>query len=189
MPGVAHAQQERPQDASRQAPFFLSLHVGSGSGMLAVGAGVRLFDEHVEPELLVGYVPRRFSGQPLTIFTFKTTYLPTNPALFGSSWHASPGVGAQVSYTTGPALQDSRDPARYPHDYYWFRTKVRTGLFLAPRLTYMGLRTTQHPHRAGLAAYAELGTNDLYLMSYFGNQRSLSPSRLLTLGFGSKALW
>lgn len=186
--GTAQAQQERLPTGAR-VPFFLSLHVGSGAGMVALGAGVRLFNQHLEPEVLVGYVPPRFSGQPLAIFTFKTTYLPTNPALFGSAWHASPGVGAQISYTTGPAFQDSRDPDRYETDYYWFRTKVRSGFFLAPRLTYTGLRTEQHRHRPGLAAYAELGTNDLYLTSYFGNQRSLSVGKLLTLGFGSKALW
>lgn len=174
--------------SSGKAPFFLSLHVGGGLGLLALGGGVQLARQRLEPEVLVGYVPRRFSSQPLTVFTFKTTYLPVR-ATFGEQWRVSGGVGGYVSYTHGATMRDSKDASNYTPGYYWFSTKVRTGLFVTPRLTYARAATVQRPHPARVAAYAELGTNDLYLLSRLPNKGGISTTDILTLGFGSKAGW
>ncbi|QNE42208.1 hypothetical protein F1C16_21515 (plasmid) [Hymenobacter sp. NBH84] len=177
--------QQTPFQA-RKAPFFLTVQIGGGAGTVAIGGGVQLVRQRVEPELLVGYVPSRFSGQPLTIFTFKTTYLPVNYA-FGKHWRTSIGVGAYLTYTTGATIRDSKDPTTYQRGYYWFSTKIRTGLFLTPRLANYDIRQTSG--FPPLAAYAELGTNDLYLLSRLPNKGAPSFTELLTLGFGSKARW
>ncbi|MBO0361171.1 hypothetical protein J0X19_24650 [Hymenobacter sp. BT186] len=174
--------------SSGKAPFFLSLHVGGGLGLVAVGGGVQLAQQRLEPEVLVGYVPRRFSSKPLTIFTFKATYLPVRATL-GDHWRVSGGVGGYVSYTHGATIRDSKDPSNYTPGYYFFSTKVRTGLFVTPRLTYAGIATVQRPNPARVAAYAELGTNDLYLLSRLPNKGGISVSDILTLGFGSKVGW
>lgn len=184
------AQAQRDMANAGTAPFFLTLQIGGGAGTVAVGGGVRLAGRRLEPEVLVGRVPARFSGQPLTILTFKTTYLPVRPT-FGDHWRAEGGVGAYVNYTAGPALRDSRDPANYQKGYYWFSTKVRTGLFLAPRLSYAGRPSPQDPRPPRLGAYAEFGSNDLYLISRSSNQGRGAPTlaELLTLGFGTKGSW
>jgi hypothetical protein len=174
--------------ASGKAPFFLSLHVGGGLGLVALGGGVQLARQRLEPEVLVGYVPSRFSGKPLTIFTLKATYLPVR-STGGEQWQASGGVGGYVSYTRGATIRDSKDPSNYTPGYYWFSTKVRTGLFVTPRLTYASRTTAQRPHPARIAAYAELGTNDLYLLSRLPNKGGISNTDILTLGFGSKMGW
>ncbi|WP_375416703.1 hypothetical protein [uncultured Hymenobacter sp.] len=174
--------------AAGAAPFFLSLQIGGGAGMVAVGGGGRLANQRLEPELLVGWVPARFGGQPLTVFTFKTTYLPVRPSL-GGRWRAEGGVGACISYTAGATLRDSRDPANYQKGYYWFSTKVRTGLFLTPRLSYAGRRAGPDRHPPRLTAYAEFGSNDLYIISRFSNKGAPSLAELLTLGLGAKGSW
>lgn len=162
------------------------MQVAGGAGMVAVGGGMRLADQQLEPELLLGYVPSRFSGQPLAIFTFKATYLPLRHTL-GEQWRASAGAGVNVTYTAGPTLRNSQDPNTYRRGYYWFSSKIRTGLFLAPRLAYAALPPLSATFR--WAAYAELGTSDLYLVSRISNKGAPSFAELLTLGIGSKASW
>ncbi|QNH62331.1 hypothetical protein [Hymenobacter sediminicola] len=188
--GIATAQDAAPArlPATRGVPFFLSLQIGGGAGMVAIGGGVRLAGQRLEPEVLVGHVPRRFSSQPLTIFTFKTTYLPVNPKL-GKHWRASPAFGGYINYTSGATLQDSHQPGKYPNNYYWFSTKVRTGMYLAPRVSYAGIRTPERPAPPHVAAYAELGTNDLYFISRTTNKRAPVLTEIMTLGFGSKIAW
>ena len=183
---AAHAQRDVPP--AGKAPFFLTLQMGGGAGLVAIGGGVQLVHQKLEPELLLGRVPGRLSGQPLTIFTFKTTYLPVRPT-FGQHWRASAGVGGYINYTAGATMRDSRDTKVYQRGYYWFSTKVRTGLFVAPRLTYAGNPTLVHPSPPRVSGYAEFGTNDLYLLSRLPNKGAPSFTELLTLGFGSKASW
>ncbi|SHK18530.1 hypothetical protein [Hymenobacter psychrotolerans] len=184
--GGAAAQDATPvqEPHRRTVPFFLTLQIGGGAGMVALGGGVRLAGQHMEPEVLLGYVPRRFSSQPLAVFTFKTTYLPINAGL-GRHWNVSPAVGGYISYTHGNTMLDSKEPGKYPGDYYWFSSKVRTGAYFAPRVSYSGVRAGA----PRVAAYAELGTNDLYFWSRATNKKALSWSEILTLGFGSKVAW
>jgi hypothetical protein len=188
MAGSLSAQGQSDPLQPGKAPFFLTLHVGGGAGTVALGGGVQLAHQRLEPEVLVGYVPSRFSSKPLTIFTFKATYLPIRPT-FGEHWRASAGVGGYVNYTHGATMRDSKDPSTYTPGYYFFSTKVRTGLFVTPRLTYAGIATRQHPNPARVSAYAELGTNDLYLLSLLPNKGGISATDILTLGFGSKVGW
>ncbi|WBO84069.1 hypothetical protein [Hymenobacter yonginensis] len=186
--GAARAQTGPDFGRHRGVPVFVSVQIGGGAGMVAVGGGVRLAHQRLEPEVLVGRVPKRYSGSPLTIFTFKTTYVPLRETL-GPHWQMGGGLGGFINYTHGATLLNSKDPRKYPDGYYWFSTRVRTGLYVAPRLSYAGRPSTQHPHPPGLTAYAELGTNDLYFLSRVTNRNSPTLRNILTLGFGSKVSW
>lgn len=186
--GAACAQSGPDPGRHRGVPVFVSVQVGGGAGMVAVGGGVRLAHQRLEPEVLVGRVPKRYSGSPLTIFTFKTTYVPLRETL-GPHWQASGGLGGFVNYTHSATLLNSKEPGKYPDGYYWFSTRVRTGIYLAPRLTYASQLTARHPNPPGLTTYAELGTNDLYFLSRVTNKNSPTLRDILTLGFGSKVGW
>lgn len=158
-------------------PYFLTLHVAGGTGLVALGGGYRLAHERLEPELLVGYVPRRLSGsKPLAIFTLKTTWLPWKAGLTDTRWQTQPvTLGAVVNYTTGQQFFLTNTTAgRYRPGYYWWSSAVRLGLLAGTRLSY------RHT-----AAYAELSTNDLHLVSRLTN-RSLHLVDILTLGGGVK---
>ncbi|WP_221766223.1 hypothetical protein [Hymenobacter metallilatus] len=179
----AHAQPARAQTATQAAgPFFLTLHLAGGTGVVALGGGYRLAQQRLEPELLLGYVPRRISGsKPLAIITLKATYLPWTPELGRSSWQASPvTLGAMVNYTTGQQFFLTNNSAgNYRPGYYWWSSAVRLGLLAGTRLSYAG------PCRQPTAAYAELSTNDLHLVSALTNH-SLRLVDILTLGGGFK---
>lgn len=162
--------------------YFLTLHVAGGTGLVALGGGYRLARERLEPELLVGYVPRRLSGsKPLAIFTLKTTWLPWQAGLGDARWQAQPvTLGAMVNYTTGQQFFLTNNTAgRYRPGYYWWSSAVRLGLLAGTRLSYGRAGSTR------TAAYAELSTNDLHLVSALTN-RSLRLPDILTLGGGLK---
>ncbi|OWP64290.1 hypothetical protein CDA63_04425 [Hymenobacter amundsenii] len=179
---AAPALPARAQAHPPKAPFFLTLHLAGGTGLVALGGGVRVAHERLEPEVLVGYLPRRLSGtKGLAIFTLKTTYLPWTPRFGDSRWHAAPlTLGARLTYTTGQQFfLTAASSGRYQPGYYWWSSAVRAGLLLGTRLGYQpsgGLRT---------ALYSELSTNDLHLVSALTN-RSLRLPEILTLGGGAK---
>lgn len=180
-PLLAQAQEPMP-DAG---PFFLTVQVGGGMGTVAVGGGYRLARQQLEPEVLVGFVPRRLAGgRALGIITLKTTYIPFSPRL-GPHLRVSPlAVGGMVNYTLGRRFfLTSQSTGRYPtKGYYWWSTAVRVGAFAGSRLTYVGAAKEGFRRTS---AYAELGTNDLYLVSLLSN-KTLSPAEILTLGLGAK---
>ena len=92
-------------------------------------------------------------------------------------------MGGYGSYTHG--LRNPGKPGQYPDDYYWFSNTVRVGPLLGSRLSY-ALPTTAAGRRRNLSGYYELGTNDLYLLSYVQNRRALAPHDILTLTLGLK---
>ena len=164
------------------APFFLTLHLAGGTGLVAVGGGVRVARERLEPEVLVGYLPRRLSGtKALAIFTLKATYLPWKTELGHSRWQAQPlTLGARVSYTTGQQFfLTGAGSGRYRPGYYWWSSAVRLGLLAGSRLSY---RPAGGPRTS---LYSELSTNDLHLVSALTNHTLRLPE-ILTLGGGVK---
>ena len=182
---VAHAQQD--PTPSFHGPFFLTVQVGGGQGLVAVGGGCWLAHQKLEPEVLVGYVPSSVGGRAMAIFTLKTTYTPYSPKL-GNGWQVSPiSVGGFVNYTTGEQFfLTNQSASRYPKGYYWWSPAVRMGALVGARLTREALAVdlNEWPRRTTL--YGELSTNDLHLVSKVTN-KSLSLGEILTLGLGLKA--
>ncbi|HEX8349126.1 MAG TPA: hypothetical protein VF598_04125 [Hymenobacter sp.] len=172
---------------ARRGPFFLTVQIGGGQGVVAVGAGCWLAHQKLEPEVLVGYVPLSIGGRPMAIFTFKTTYTPYSPNL-GTNLQVSPvSLGAFVNYTTGEQFFLTNNSAgRYPKGYYWWSSAIRVGALVGARVTHEASRLGLNglPRRTTL--YGELSTNDLYLVSKVTN-KSVSLPDILTLGLGVKA--
>jgi hypothetical protein len=161
------------------------LQFAGGQGMVAAGAGYSLVRRRLDLDLLAGYVPRRYSTTALGIFTAKLTYSPWLLPLGPGSWQLQPlSFGAQLNHTAGSGLNASRD-AKYPRGYYWWSARTRLGAFVGGRLrTVVRLGAARPPHK--LALYYELGTNDLYLASWWNNRGALGLPDILTLGLGIK---
>ncbi|MBC6611011.1 hypothetical protein H8B15_08755 [Hymenobacter sp. BT507] len=191
LPAVAVAQPSLPdRHLNQPGPFFLTVQFAGGIGVVAVGGGYWLANRRVEPELLVGRVPRSLGGRGMTMFTLRTTYTPFAPQLGRGNWHMSPlSVGAQATYTTGKQFfLTNRSAGRYPKGYYWWSPKVRLGAFAGLRLTYQPDYDPRGWRPGRTTLYANLSTNDLHLVSHLTN-RSLRLPEILTLGLGAKAGW
>ncbi|MCC3160714.1 hypothetical protein LJ737_25990 [Hymenobacter sp. 15J16-1T3B] len=172
--------------AQRSGPFFVSVQVAGGTGAVAVGGGYWLANRRLEPELLVGLLPGRLAGgRSLPIVSLKATYAPKGFGLGHSDWRVSPlTAGGLVSYTFGPNLYlSSRKTGRYPtKNYYWWSSALRLHAFVGPRVVQTA--AGGWPRRRILGA--EIGTTDLYLVSWLTNHTLRLPE-ILTLGFTAKA--
>lgn len=187
LPALAQAQQ--PDSTAR--PWYVPRHVviqtAGGIGMVAGGAGYTLGRQRrLEADVLVGYVPGKYTGKAaFSIFTLKGNYSPFTLPL-APHWQVKPlSVGMLVNHTPAAALNKSRDD-KYSPGYYWWSSRTRLGLFLGGRISreLPGGTARPAPRRASL--YYELGTNDLYTVSFFQNPKGLSFHQILTLGLGAK---
>ncbi|GAB3302019.1 hypothetical protein [Hymenobacter tenuis] len=174
-----------PSDSTH--PWYRPRHfvaqTGGGLGMVTVGAGYSFWQERTDLDVLLGYVPKKYAGSALTVISAKFTYSPWHVPV-GKKWAIKPlSVGAYVSYTSGIANKEK--PGQYPKGYYWFSTDTRFGPLLGSRLSY-ALAPTASGRPRNLSAYYELGSNDLYVISYVQNPKGLSPADILTLSLGVK---
>ncbi|RPD49351.1 hypothetical protein DNI29_00680 [Hymenobacter sediminis] len=169
-------------------PWYRPRHVvaqtGGGLGMVSAGFGYSLKDR-LDLDILIGYVPRKYAGSRLSIYSAKLLYSPwTLPLGKSQKWALKPlMVGGYFSYTHG-TLNDE-EPNQYYRGYYWFSTDTRVGPLLGSRLSY-ALPATAKGRSRNLSAYYELGSNDLYVISYVQNLKGLSPVDILTLSLGLK---
>ncbi|OGX86710.1 hypothetical protein [Hymenobacter glacialis] len=195
LPGVA-AHAATPPDTSAAAvppaprkwwrPAHLLLQTGGGLGQVAAGAGYALAKNRLETDVLFGYVPRKYAGSTLSLASLKVMYSPFRLQVAPKVQVLPLTVGAYASYTHGIANDGVR--GQYPKDYYWFSVDTRVGPLLGGRVTYLAppLAATGQPRR--VSAYYELGTNDLYIASFFGNLNGgLGFGKILTLALGVKA--
>jgi hypothetical protein len=163
-------------------PAHVVLQTGGGLGMVAGGAGFSLKDR-LDLDILVGYVPEKYAGSALSLASAKLLFspwtLPVSPKLSVKPL----SVGGYFSYTHGTI--NDEEPNQYQPGYYWFSTDTRIGPLLGSRLSY-ALPPTASGRSRNLSAYYEFSTNDLYLISYVQNTKSLSPADILTLSLGLK---
>jgi hypothetical protein len=164
-------------------PRHLVLQTGGGIGMVAAGAGYAFANNKVETDILLGYVPKRFAGSTLSLASAKLLYSPFTVRL-AEQWQLKPlTVGAYFSYTHGTLNDEER--GQYTKGYYWFSTDTRYGPLAGSRLSY--LRPNSGPVPKAVSLYYELGTNDLYAVSYVQNRQGLRFGQILTLAIGVKA--
>jgi hypothetical protein len=163
-------------------PRHLVLQTGGGVGMVAAGTGYGFWKDRSELDVLVGCVPEKHAGSTLTIFTFKYMYSPWVLPL-GEKWQLRPlTVGAYASHTRGVINDGTK--GQYEKGYYWFSRNSRVGPLLGSRISFR--RPTESGQLRNASLYYELGSNDLYVLSYALNRRGLSPADILTLSLGLK---
>jgi hypothetical protein len=166
-------------------PSHLALQTGGGLGMVAAGAGYEFSKNRLETDVLLGYVPKRFAGSALSLASLKFMYSPFRLRVAEQVQVLPITVGAYFSYTHGTINDEMR--GQYPSEYYWFSTDTRYGPLVGGRVTYLAAPVAATGQPRKLSFYYELGTNDLYLASYFNNHSGLGFGRLLTLALGVKA--
>ena len=181
-PRAAGTSSERPW----YRPTHLAVQTGGGLGMVAAGAGYEFAKGRLETDVLIGYVPKHYAGSTLSLASLKFLYSPFRLPV-GEKFQVVPlTLGAYFSYTHGTLNDELK--GQYASDYYWFSTDTRYGPLLGSRFTLLAppVAATGQPRK--VSVYYELGTNDLYLASWFNNQKGgLAFSQLLTLALGLKA--
>jgi hypothetical protein len=170
-------------------PSRLLVHTAGGQGLAAVGAGWTASRNRLAVETLAGYLPKSLGITPMGIFTVKVSYTPWQLSGKARPWRVQPfTVGGVANYSASRGLATSRG-SKYDEDYYWWSSHTRWGAFLGSSAGY-ALKPTRRGHPRSIMAYYELGTNDLYFVSWTSANGSLPFSDILTLGFGLRMqLW
>ena len=183
---VAAATQAQPVPRKWYRPDHLALQTGGGLGLVAGGAGYAFLRDRLETDILIGYVPKRYASSTLSLASLKVMYSPFHLPV-GEKLQVVPfTVGAYFSYTHGTINDEVR--GQYSKDYYWFSTDSRFGALVGGRVTYLGAPVASTGQPRKMSFYYELGTNDLYLVSFFNNLNGgLGLGQILTLALGVKA--
>ncbi len=164
-------------------PRYEKIQYAGSMGLLSIGMG---WDygrkKQWESDLLFGYLPR-FDGEHghMTI-TLKENYIPWKLNVGRSRWMAEPfTVSLYMNKIFGDEFW-TREPDKYPDGYYGLATNLRFNLAFGQRIDFkikpVGLSSR-------MTLYYELGTNDLYIISYFCN-KYLKFSDIFNLSLGIK---
>lgn len=162
-------------------PKQFTLQYAGSIGMLAAGPGWHYGRHHWETDLLFGFVPRYHSEKAKFTFTIKERYVPWDCRL-SDTWALQPlTAGVAFSGISGDDFWKNL-PDKYPSNYYWFSTKIRTHVYIGQRFRY-DIPSHYRRFHSSVAAYYELSTCDFYALSKYSN-REYSWKDVLSLAFG-----
>ena len=157
-----------------------------GKGFLSLGVGYENRIKNLQFDFQLGHLPEQFAaGNDFWIITTTGTYTFWN--IQKEDFQFKPiRAGLHLNFSTGDDFYiNSALESRYPRKYYWWSSAIRFNIFVGSEVTY----SLNEEKR--ISAFYELGTNDLYLSSYFhdDNYESLSFSDIIVLGIGVKFSW
>ena len=143
-------------------PTHSKIQYAGNMGLLSFGTGWDYGKRNQwETDLLVGFIGKGFSTEPLTCGLYMNT-------VFGDQFWVN-------------------EPDRYPKGYYGFSNKVRFHVFMGQRLTY-DIDPQRRFLAKSVTFFYEISTCDLYLISAVQNSY-LRPRDYLSLSFGLKFQW
>ncbi|CAG4994177.1 hypothetical protein DYBT9275_01337 [Dyadobacter sp. CECT 9275] len=160
-------------------PDFATVQYAGSIGWLSVGTGYDILKDRARLSVQYGYVPEP-KGGPLHILSGSFVY---EPFIIKPSTKMNINVldtGIRFSYQFGEDFH-FRWPGRYPEGYYWWKTALRAHLITETSITW---KSPESNFIKATTGYIELNSNDLYLVSYFLNTKSLSPSDIIKIGAG-----
>jgi len=164
---------------NRFVPDFITMQYGGSIGFLSAGAGYDIFNSHARLSLQYGYVPVR-KGGPLNVLSAKLLFRTGTVGLSQRTTLEPLSAGMMISYHLGSEFQSRWPGHRYPDGYYWWRTSLKVHLNTQTSITYK-LRSDRFESISG---FIDLNINELYLVSYLQNTRSLSLADIVKIGYG-----
>lgn len=165
-------------------PDQATLQYAGSIGLLSIGPGWHYGrNDHWETDLLFGFLPRYQADHAKFTFTVKERYVPWHCRL--SSCYVLQPLTAGFFFNTISSDDFWRkQPDKYPSNYYWFSTRIRTNIFLGQRIRY-DIPSAYRRLHSSVSAYYEISTCDLYVLSKIHN-REYPWRYVFSLAFGLK---
>lgn len=174
----------RPTQAQQRelAPDFMTLQYAGSIGLASVGLGYEVFRAKTRASLHFGTVPASHGG-PLSIITGKFLMVPwVIPA--GENFRFNPcDIGVMISHHSGENFKVNVPDYLSGRNYYWWHTALRAHLAVESSVS---VRMEQDRFFRKITLYAELNTNDLYIVSFFSNASTLNVRDLVKAGIGTR---
>lgn len=160
-------------------PDHITAQYAGSTGWMSVGAGYDLFTQRARVGLQYGVVPEEKGGK-LHILSASFFYKPyaLNVSDRVSLNPLDPGL--KISYHFGEQFYLNW-PSRFPKGYYWWKSALRLHLATESSITYKLKSTAKVKY---VTTYLQLNSNDLYMVSYILNARSLSLPDIVKAGIG-----
>lgn len=159
-------------------PDHAVLQYAGSIGLASIGVQYDVGGKH-RMGVHYGYVPEELGG-PLNIVAAKFVFGIVSVSLSESMIFKPLDAGVMVSYHFGSQFHSRWPQHRYPEGYYWWVTSLRPHLLTQTSFTYF-------PKVSGIQAltgFIELNTNELYLVNFAKNARSLSFFDIIKAGAG-----
>lgn len=160
-------------------PDYVNIQHAGSVGWLSVGIDYDILKGKGRLGGRFGTVPKSLGG-PLRLVSTSLFYEPLTVPLSSRLVLNPVDVGVKMSYHFGDQFYTAL-PSRYPEGYYWWKSALRFHLATQTALTWK--LSNQHKIKS-VTGYVELNTNELYLVSYIQNARSLRPSEIIKAGLG-----
>ena len=165
-------------------PKYTKVQFAGGMGFLSAGSGWHYGkNKQWETDLYLGFIPKFDTDKARVTFTVKQNFIPWNLPLNKNFSLDALTCGAYINTILNGQYWVNQ-PDKYPDSYYTFSTKMRFNIFAGQRLTYQ-LPPDKRRFRKSISFFYELGTNELYLLSAFGNNY-LKPWDYIHLSLGLK---
>lgn len=169
------------QGRSLLIPDFAVVQYADSLGYASVGVGYGL-TKKIRGSLHYGFVPESKGGS-LYILSTKFLFSPWTTKL-NETFQLQPfDIGIMATYHFGDNFHD-RWPSRYPDGYYWWTSSTRFHLVAESSATY--LIPASRSFFKSVSGYIEFNTNDLYVVSFVQNTRSISFFDIVKSGVGMR---
>jgi len=156
---------------------------GGSIGYGSIGLSYGLFKkDRGSLDFTYGHVPES-KGGTLDILSAKFAYRPLkiNVNKWASFYALNPGTF--VSYHLGKDFRNlSKD--QYPEGYYWWSKAVRVHLSLSNEVKINAKKVFPKTGIKDIRLYAEYNINELYAVSLFDNEGSMSIFDIVRTGYG-----
>lgn len=159
-------------------PDFGTIQYAGSIGFISAGVGYDIFKRH-QLSLYYGHVPERLGG-PLHILATKLMFNISSLRISDHVMISPFNAGVMVSYHFGSQFKSRWPSHRYPDGYYWWKTSLRAHLAAETSVTF-SFREEKSQSVSGFVAF---NTNELYLISFLKNTRSLSLADIIKVGYG-----
>lgn len=174
---VAEAQQ-----GPNAVPDFATMQFGGSIGYVSGGFGYDVFGGHGRASAHYGDVPAAKGGS-LNVFAAKLVYIPfviVRAQEYGFEFNPI-DIGILASWHSGSGVKSHWPDTQYPRGYYWWHPALRLHLLSEHAITY---RFPEDNLLTAITGYVEFNINDLYLVSYVQNARSLRLTDVVKTGLG-----
>lgn len=161
--------------------FFVIQHAGS-IGFFSAGIGFDVFDSKGRFSTHFGTVPFNRGGI-VNVLSTKLFFKPVTTTVWNRVKFNPIDIGVIGSYHYGDDLEANWPEGVHPKGYYWWHPSLRAHLAIESSVTYECRKG--HAFKS-VTGYLELNTNELYLISYFQNIRSLRPWDIIKIGAGAR---
>jgi hypothetical protein len=168
------------QQAHWSVPDFAVVQYAGSIGYFSAGMGYNVFKSRARLSTHFGMVPESRGGR-LNVASVKLFFNPTTLTVWNRVRMNPIDVGLIGSYNYGESFETKWPEGVHPKGYYWWNPALRAHLGIESSVTYEFRKG--HSLRA-ITGYIEYNSNDLYLISFIQNIKTVRLWDIIKLGTG-----